>query len=95
MPLNLKSEEVDHLVDEIVAMTGETKTEAVRHSLADRRYRLFVQRRGLVDQEKRVAEFLERELWPLVPPEAFDRAMTDEEHEAILGLREALPEELR
>jgi antitoxin VapB len=43
MALSIKSREVERLVDALAAMTGESKTEAVRRALAERRDRLSLQ----------------------------------------------------
>ena len=40
MPLNIKNPEVERLIDEISGLTGETKTDAVRKALEERRARL-------------------------------------------------------
>jgi antitoxin VapB len=62
----LKNPEVDRLVDELVRATGESKTEAVRRALAERVLRLG-QRAGLVSRGTRILEFLQAEVWPLLP----------------------------
>lgn len=38
--LNIKNPQVERLIDEVARLTGETKTEAVRQALADRRDKL-------------------------------------------------------
>ena len=38
MALNIKSAEAEQLVEEIAAMTGESKTQAVREALKERHY---------------------------------------------------------
>ena len=40
MALNIKNAEVERLAAEVADLTGETKTEAVRRALAERRARL-------------------------------------------------------
>jgi antitoxin VapB len=60
MALNLKNPEVERLVAEVAAATGETRTEAVRRSLEERLMRL-------TDRRERLQRFLEGEAWPLVP----------------------------
>jgi len=84
MPLNIKNEAVEHLVAEVARMTGESKTEAVRKALEERRARLSL---GLLshDRKERLLRFLEGEVWPLVPPEERGRTLTKAEEEAILG----------
>lgn len=39
MAVNIKNERVERLLDEVAALTGETKTEAIRRSLEERRDR--------------------------------------------------------
>ena len=84
MPLNIKNPEVERLVDEVAKIAGESKTEAVRKALEERRERLAFQ----VPPRNRRAEvmrYLEREVWPKVPPELLGRGLTKEEQEDILG----------
>ena len=40
MAVNIKNARVELLLDEVAALTGETKTEAIRRALEDRRDRL-------------------------------------------------------
>lgn len=40
MAINIKSQRVQRLLDEVTALTGETKTEAIRRALEERRDRL-------------------------------------------------------
>lgn len=84
MALNIKNTEVERLVDEVVELTGETKTEAVRQAMAERRDRLAfrVTRRKDVDA---LTRFLEREIWPLVPEQERGRCLTRAEEDEILG----------
>jgi antitoxin VapB len=84
MPLNIKNPEVERLVDEIARLTGESKTEAVRRSLEERRSRLGF-RITDASREARLKWFLEREVWPLVPADQLGRRLSREEEEAILG----------
>ena len=86
MALNIKSTRVEQLVDEVAALTGESKTEAVRQALEERRARLAL--RGLAnDRYDRFMYLLERDIWPAVPlDELGARAITKEEEEEILGL---------
>ena len=68
MALNIKNPQVAKLLEEVVQMTGESKTEAVRKALDERSRSLalkFVRSHG----ERRLVAFLEDEIWPLSPPE--------------------------
>lgn len=85
MALNLKNRQVERLVDELVGITGESKTEAVRIALLERRQRL-IRRGDLVDRATRIREFLEAEVWPLVPEGQLGRGTTESEQNSILGI---------
>lgn len=84
MSLNLKNAEVERLVEEVAAMTGESKTEAVRKALAERKERLslFVVRR---DRKEEVLRYLETEVWSRIPSELLGRGIPQEEQDEILG----------
>lgn len=84
MALNIKNVEVERLVDEVTALTGETKTEAVRQALLERRTRL---RWRFADATRadRIRRFLEREVWPRVPTDQVGKPPDRKERERILG----------
>jgi antitoxin VapB len=82
--LNIKSDEVERLVDEVVRLSGDTKTAAVRRALAERRERL-VRGAASTDRGGRLRRFLEREAWPRVPADELGTRLTREEEDAILG----------
>ena len=84
MALNIKNVEVELLASEIARLTGETKTEAIRVALLERRARLRF-RIGDARRADRVLRFLETEVWPRVPQEQLGRAPTRAEREQILG----------
>jgi antitoxin VapB len=84
MPLNIKNAEVERLVDEVAALTGESKTEAVRRALLERRGRLRL-RVAPSGRRERIRRFLEREVWSAVPPDQVGRAPDRSERERILG----------
>ena len=86
MALNIKNEEVERLAAEVAALTGESKTEAVRRALDERVRRLRLRSADAV-REERLTRFLEREVWSRVPDGA--RAPTKEERDAILGYGES------
>lgn len=85
MALNLKNVHVERLVDEVAALTGESKTEAVRRALEERRERLTFQvvRR---DRGAEAQRFLAAEIWPEIPPELVGVGVSKEEQERLLGL---------
>jgi len=84
MALNLKNRAVEELAAEVAAMTGESKTEAIRKALEERRQRLSFQ---VVRRNRAAAmeRFLREEVWPLVPPEQLGRGVSRQEREEILG----------
>ena len=84
MALNIKSPEVERLAAEIAAMKGETKTEAIRKALEERKKRLAFQVVA-PDRAVKIREFLERYVWPQVPVEMTGKAMTRREEDGILG----------
>jgi antitoxin VapB len=84
MALNIKNKDVERLLDEVVEITGETKTEAVRRALEERRRRLAL--RGVGDENRQsVRVFLENEIWPQIPADQLGATLTKAEEESILG----------
>ena len=74
MALNIKNSQVEDLATEIAGITGETKTEAIRRALEERRQRLSFQ----VVRENRGEElrsFLEREVWSVIRARAARRRL--------------------
>lgn len=84
MSLNIKNPEVEALVDEVARLTGESKTEAVRKALSERRARL-VFRDGGRPRGERFLEFLRDSVWPEAPPGELGRRLTREQEDEILG----------
>lgn len=84
MALNIKDPETERLAAEVAAITGESKTRAVKVALQERRQRLAVQvvRR---DRAGELRRFLEQEVWPQVPRRVLGKQVTRREREAILG----------
>ena len=81
MALNIKNPEVERLAVELASITGETKTEAIRKALEERKNRLIFQ----VIRRKRgesFLRFLEAEVWSKIPP---GRRPTAEERDEVLG----------
>ena len=83
MPLNIKNPVVERLADEVAQLTGESKTEAIRKALEERRARLSFRLTGQ-RREERLLWFLEHEVWPIVPKDQLGRRLTRAEEEAIL-----------
>ena len=83
MALNLKNPEVERLATEVARLTGESKTEAIRRSLEERRRRLKDAPAG--ERRRRVLRFLERKVWPTIPKGQLGRRLTREEEDRLLG----------
>ena len=84
MALNIKNDEVERLATEVARMAGESKTEAIRRALAERRQRLAY-RISPGDPEAHALRFLEREVWPQIPADQLGRRLTRSEEDQILG----------
>ncbi len=86
MALNIKDREAERLAAEVAAMTGESKTRAVKVALQERKQRLALRivRR---DRGQTLRRFLEEEVWPQIPRSVLGRRVTRREREAILGYR--------
>jgi antitoxin VapB len=84
MALNIKNPEVERLVEEVAALTGESKTEAVRTALLERRRRLRLRIAGR-ERSERIRRFLQREIWAKVPEGQLGHPPDREERERILG----------
>ena len=80
MGLNIKNIEVERLATEVASMTGETKTEAIRKALAERKEHLTIPERKRCDGLK---EWLERDVWPHIKPEFRGKPVTKEEMDAL------------
>ena len=84
MGLNIKNPEVERLAAEVAALAGESKTEAIRRALAERRERLRY-RGARRDTYGHALEFLKREVWPRIPKAQRGRRPTPAEEAEILG----------
>ncbi len=84
MAISIKNDRVERLLEEVAALTGESKTEAIRRSLEERRDRLARSATEL-DPADRLRRLLEREIWPAIPPALRGARHTKAEEEGILG----------
>jgi antitoxin VapB len=84
MALNIKDPETERLAAEVAAITGESKTAAIRRALQERKERLAFQ---VAPRERRqeLIQFLETEVWPTIPRKVLGRRLTSREEEDILG----------
>ena len=84
MSLNIKNQDVDRLLEEVVQITGESKTEAVRHALEERLRQLSLRVPG-DNSYDHLINFLEDEVWSQIPNELFGTRISKKEREEILG----------
>jgi antitoxin VapB len=83
--LNIKNAEVERLATEVAELAHETKTEAIRRALQERKARLKVAP-NREEKYRKAMEYLQREVWPHIPPEDRGKVMTKQEREEILGI---------
>lgn len=83
MALNIKNAEVERLATEVSDLTGESKTEAIRKALVERRERLELL--GGVDRTEELMQWLREEVWPQIPADQLGRPLTPQEEAEILG----------
>jgi antitoxin VapB len=84
MALNIKNPEVERLAAEVAALANESKTEAIRRALLDRRERLVLRRSG-ASRSDRIEALLRQRIWPQIPENVLGKPVSREEKEAILG----------
>jgi antitoxin VapB len=84
MGLNIKNVEVERLAGEVAGLAHETKTEAIRRALLERRARLKA-RSGRPVRPGGLREYMERNVWPLIPTNELGRVLSREAEERILG----------
>jgi antitoxin VapB len=86
MALNIKDKETEALVNELAALTGESKTKAVRKAAQERLDRLKARSSGKrfrsVDD---IQTWLETEIWPQIPSGEYGKPVSKAEREEILG----------
>jgi antitoxin VapB len=75
--------EVERLAEDVAALTGESKTEAIRKALEERRRRL--KRPSMAERRQRVLRFLKRQVWSTIPKRHLGRRPTRAEESRILG----------
>ena len=83
MALNIKNTEVERLATEVARLTGESKTEAIRRALDERRRRLT--RVSVNSRRTRVLRFLEKQVWPTLAKAQIGRRLSRAEEDEILG----------
>jgi antitoxin VapB len=83
MALTLKNPQVEALASEVAELAGESKTEAVRRALLERRDRMRLMRGGRPKRDLR--RFLETHVWPTIPRKVLGRKVTKNDVEKYLG----------
>ena len=84
MALNIKNREVEKLAAEVATLARESKTEAIRRALLDRKQRLVLHR-GAGSKPDQLLKWLQTEVWPSIPADVRGRPLTMQEKEEILG----------
>ena len=83
MALNIKNADVERLAADVARLTGESKTEAIRRALDERKRRLQSASTG--QRRARVLRLLEKKVWPALPPAEKGRRLSRAEEDEILG----------
>ncbi|HEY4462288.1 MAG TPA: type II toxin-antitoxin system VapB family antitoxin [Streptosporangiaceae bacterium] len=85
MALNIKDPETERLASQAAALTGDTKTGAIRQALRE-----MIERRAAdleADRrEARLRRLLEEEIWPLLPQDQLGKPLSKAEQEELLGI---------
>jgi antitoxin VapB len=84
MALNIKNADVERLASEVAVLASESKTEAIRKALEERRARLELAN-GAADRKSALMAWLREEVWPQIPAHERGRRLTPEEEAEILG----------
>ncbi len=84
MALNIKDAETERLAADVAALTGETKSGAIKRALQERRAQLLAAQ-SRHSRMGRLVRLLEDEVWPQVPEGLLGVAMTKTEREETLG----------
>ena len=84
MAVNIKNERVERLLNEVAALAGETKMEAIRRALEERRDRL-ARSSGQFHPADCLRRLLEREIWPAIPAGVRGTRLSKAEEEQIHG----------
>jgi hypothetical protein len=64
----------------------ETKTEAIRRALEERKSRLALRVGRRTKSLEKMADFLQREIWSKIPPDVLGKPISKQERKGILGL---------
>jgi antitoxin VapB len=83
MAMNIKNATVERLATEVARLTGETKTEAIRKALEERKRRIKGSPAGA--RRAAVLSFLRKRVWRALPKREVGRVLTRAEEDGILG----------
>lgn len=83
MALNIKNAAVERLAADVARITGESKTEAIRRALEERKRRL--KNAPTAERRARVLKFLTTRVWAKTPKSQLGRRLTRAEEDEILG----------
>lgn len=93
MALNIKNPEVERLAAEVAELAHETKTEAIRKSLLERKQRISPTM-SPETKKKRLMEFMGREIYPKTPKYLRGKRISQKRQDEILGYDEmGIPEQ--
>jgi antitoxin VapB len=84
MALNIKNPEVEKLAADVARLAKETKTEAIRRALLERKERLRI-RTTNYSRKDRLETFLRNRIWPQVPKNVLGTKISKAKEEQILG----------
>ncbi|MBI4910218.1 MAG: type II toxin-antitoxin system VapB family antitoxin [Acidobacteria bacterium] len=85
MGLNIRNAEVERLAAEVAAMARESKTEAIRIALLERKERLSAPG-GELGRRAKVMQYLQRSVWPNIRPESLGTRVPKKEMDDLFGL---------
>jgi antitoxin VapB len=84
MAMNIKDPRTVALAAEVARLANESKIQAVRTALQERKERLEARNRRQA-RSQRIDRFLEDEAWPQIPDGVLGRPVSKTDREAILG----------
>ena len=85
MAITIEDIEVETLASEVAVLAHETKIEAIKQALLQRRVKLQTPADNKIARRKDLQEYLETEVWPFIPAGELGRTLTREEEDHILG----------
>ena len=84
MALNIKNPEVEKLAADVAGLAKETKTQAIRVALLERKARLQM-RLTSSSRRERLDDLLRNRIWPQVPKQVLGRKISKTQKERISG----------